>query len=305
MLVIVILLSILLILQTLYLLYYKRQIKDIGKQLAFISEHDSFKFIHTQIKPEEISHLIDLCNTMLHKNRELNQEFIHKSSEINETIVSLSHDIRTPLTSLDGYLQLADRATEIEEKEKYIALAATRMKQLNRLVDELFLYTKLQNPAYTLELAPITTENILKKSLFTFIEDFKKHETEPQLYLLKKTPPIKGNENALERVFENIIKNYFVHGSGSLNIVEEEHEKELHIHFSNTLMQEQSVDFDKIFTRFYKVDASRSQQSTGLGLSIVKSLMSKMDGTVQASLKGNQFTLTLTFTKGSNDNGDY
>lgn len=298
-----ILLSVLLILQSIYFIYYKRQIKAIGKQLAFISEHDSFKFIHTQIKPKEISHLIGLCNTMLRKNRELNQEFIHKSSEINETIVSLSHDIRTPLTSLDGYLQLANRVESTEEKSNYLALASTRIKQLNRLVDELFLYTKLQNPAYTLELGTMTTVNVLKNSLFTFLDDFTKRETEPQLELLDDSPTIEGNENALERVFENIIKNYFVHGKGDLNIIEEENEKGVKIHFRNALKHEQSVDFGKIFTRFYKVDASRSQQSTGLGLSIVKSLMLKMNGNTQATLEDNQFTLTLTFMKGSS-NGD-
>ncbi len=73
-----ILLSIALTIQTVYLLYYKKQIKDIGNQLSFISQHHSFKFIQTQIKPKEIARLIDLCNTLLSNQRELNQDFIKK-----------------------------------------------------------------------------------------------------------------------------------------------------------------------------------------------------------------------------------
>src|SRR5690625_201613 len=103
MVVLVVTLSLLLLIVTSYLLYYKSQIKEIGNQLAFISKHNSFKFIQTQIKPKEISQLIDVSNTLLYRQRELNQQFISKSDEINATIVSLSHDIRTPLTSLDGY----------------------------------------------------------------------------------------------------------------------------------------------------------------------------------------------------------
>jgi len=304
MLIIVILLIMLLILQTIYLLYYKSQIKDIGNQLSFISKHHSFKFIQTQIKPREISSLIDRCNTILRKQRELNQEFIHKSEEINTTIVSLSHDIRTPITSLDGYLQLAKRAEETKEKTKYIELAETRIKQINTLVDELFLYTKLQNPAYTLELEPIKMTNMLKKCLFTFIDDFTKNESEPILKLLESASEIKGNENALERIFDNIIKNYIVHGKGDLNIHEEEKEDEVFIHFTNLVKHEQSLDFDKIFTRFYKEDVSRTKHSTGLGLSIVKSLMEKMNGSVQADLKDNHFCITLTFTKIKKGNHD-
>src|SRR5690625_4811915 len=103
MLIALILLSVALTAQTIYFVYYKNQIKDIGDQLAFISKHNSLNFIQTQIKPREIYRLIDLCNTLLHKQREMNQEFNQRNEEINATIVSLSHDIRTPLTSLDGY----------------------------------------------------------------------------------------------------------------------------------------------------------------------------------------------------------
>ena len=100
MLIALVLASLALIIQTIYLIYYKSQIKDIENQLAFISKHDSFKFIQTQIKPKEIYQLIDVCNTLLRNQRKQNQDFISKSEEINETIISLSHDIRTPLTTI-------------------------------------------------------------------------------------------------------------------------------------------------------------------------------------------------------------
>lgn len=297
MLIALILLSIIFIAQTAYLLYYKNQIKDIGTQLSFISKHHSFKFIQTQIKPKEISRLIDLCNTQLRNQRELNQEFIQKSEEINATIVSLSHDIRTPITSLDGYLQLAERSGDFQEKTQYVTMAQTRIKQITTLVDELFLYTKLQNPDYTLEIEPIDISNVLKRHLFSFLDEFSQNGKEPDFNLPESPIYIAGNESALERICENIIRNYFVHGKGALMIRYEEQENEVLFHFTNLVKQSQLINFEKIFTRFYKEDPSRTNHSSGLGLSIVKSLMEKMNGYVHADLKGNQFCISLTFIK--------
>lgn len=281
--------------QTVYILYYKNQVRDIGNQLAFISEHDSFKFIQSQIKPKELYQLMNLCNELLREKREQNQEFERKSEEINETIVSLSHDIRTPLTSLDGYLQLAERSDQLKEKKHYITLAQTRMKQIITLVDQLFLYTKLKNQDYRLELDSIEVVNVLKRRLFFFIEEFSHKNTEPILNLPEFPVRMVGDETALERIYENIIRNYIFHGDGNLIITHEKKQGEFHLHFNNKLKPNQSIHFNKIFSRFYKEDPSRSQLSSGLGLSIVKSLVEKMNGHVYADLKDGQFCIVLIF----------
>lgn len=231
MLIVLILLSALFAIQSIYLLSYKRQINDIGNQLSFISEHHSFKFIQTQMKPRKIYRLIDLCNTLLRNQRELSQDFIKRSEEFNATIVSLSHDIRTPITSLDGYLQLAKRSQDINEKTQYILLAETRIKQITTLVDELFLYTKLQNPDYILELKSIDINNMLKISLFAFLDAFSQSGKEPNINLPDSSIYIQGNESALERVYENIIRNYLSHGEGALTIRSEEKDDEVLFHF--------------------------------------------------------------------------
>lgn len=92
MLVALVLVSIAFVAQSVYLLYFKQQIKDIGKQLSFISKNHSFKFIQIQIRSKEM-YEAQLCNMLLNNQRELNRQFIQKNKEVNATIVSLSHDI--------------------------------------------------------------------------------------------------------------------------------------------------------------------------------------------------------------------
>ncbi|MFC6331646.1 sensor histidine kinase [Paenibacillus septentrionalis] len=293
----IILLSAALIAQTLYMLIYRNQIKDIGNQLSFISEHQSFKFIHMHMRNKEMYQLVQSCNHLLRSQRELNQKFIQKNEEVNTTIVSLSHDIRTPLTSLGGYLQLAERAEDCEEKSSYIHLALTRMKQITSLVDELFYYTKLQNRQYALELEALDVIDMLHKRLFSVIDEFSRLGKEPDMYLPESPVYIFGNAKALERVFENILSNYFLHGNGNLCIRYEDKLGEATLHFTNQVGENHNIEGDKVFTRFYKVDPSRTLHSTGLGLSIVQSLMEKMNGNAKVQVDGNLFCLSATFKK--------
>ncbi|WP_405116097.1 HAMP domain-containing sensor histidine kinase [Paenibacillus sp. FSL K6-1217] len=290
-------LLLLLIGQTIYLLNYRRQVSQISSQLSFIMEHQSRKLVATQLKPREISRLVRECNNLLSRQRAMGEQFSRKNQEMNLAITSLSHDIRTPLTSLDGYLQLALRTEAEQEKGRYVELAQSRIQQIIKLVDELFLYTKLQNPEYELELQPVDVVEVLKRNLFTFIDAFAGSESEPELRLPEHSPRVMGDIHALERIFTNIIGNYFIHGEGPLAIEVEDRQDMLCIRFMNRPKAGSSVDTEKIFTRFYREDPSRTRHSSGLGLSIVKALMEKMNGDVSANSASGTFSIHIEFAK--------
>ncbi|MEK3683280.1 sensor histidine kinase [Paenibacillus sp. FSL R10-2736] len=279
------------------MLNYKSQIRQIGNQLSFIMEHQSLKFIATQLKPKEINHLVRECNLLLSRQRALDEQFSRKNQEMNSTIISLSHDIRTPLTSLDGYLQLALRAEAEQDQSHYVRLAQSRIQQIIKLVDELFLYTKLQNPEYIFELRPVDVIGVLKRNLFTFIEDFARCGYEPELQLPERPVMVSGDMNAVERVFANIIGNYFIHGDGPLSVGVEDRQDTLCIRFTNRLKAGSKVDTEKVFTRFYKEDPSRTLHSSGLGLSIVSALTGKMNGHAEAECISDTFSISTAFKK--------
>lgn len=296
-LVILILLATLLIAQTIYLLNYRRQVKQISSQLSFIMEHESRKQIVTQLKPKEIGRLVQDCNNLLSRQTEMGEQFSRKNQEMNLAVTSLSHDIRTPLTSLDGYLQLALRTEAEQDKERYVRLAQSRIQQIIKLVDGLFLYTRLQNPEYELELRPVDMVEVLKRNLFTFIDDFTRTGEEPELRLPEQPVLVMAEQNAVERILTNLLGNYFIHGDGPLTVEAEVKQDTLCIRFTNRLKAGSSVDTEKIFTRFYREDPSRTRHSSGLGLSIVKALMEKMNGDVSANSANGTFTIHIEFAK--------
>src|SRR5699024_700818 len=114
------------------------------------------------------------------------------------------------------------RTEDARETNHYITQAQTRTGRINRLVDELLLYTKLENKDYTLDLESINLVHVLKKRLFTFIDEFSGSGYEPDISLPESSIHIMGNGSALERIFENIIKNYLLHGEGTMAIRYEE-----------------------------------------------------------------------------------
>src|SRR5699024_1675026 len=201
---------------------------------------------------------------------------------------------------LGGYLHLADNTENLPKKSRYITLAHNRMKHIVTLVDELFFYTKLQNPEYNLELYTVDVNDVLQKQLFSVMDDFSRLGKEPELQLPESPVYLEGNTNALERVFENIFNNYFLHGEGALSIRYVKRQNRAVIHFENMLGTDKHVEVDKIFNRFYKGDASRTHRSSGLGLFIVQSLMQKMNGSVDVNIKDEKFCLSLTIEKEDN-----
>ncbi|GAF17367.1 hypothetical protein JCM19046_1876 [Bacillus sp. JCM 19046] len=95
-----------------------------------------------------------------------------------------------------------------------------------------------------------------------------------------------------------------MHGVGALTVRFEENENEFKLFFSNPLNESHLLEFDNLFTPFYKADSSRSNLSSGLGLSIVQSLVEKMAGSAQAHVSGNQFSIQLTLPKQSKETTD-
>lgn len=290
----IVLLSLIIVALATYFIYYKRQITNIAEQLEFIIENQSFKRIQTQIHPAEISRLVALCNKSLDSHRELERNFASRNAIINQTIVSLSHDIRTPLTSLGGYLQLAKDSSD---QHKYIQMAESRITQINTLVDELFLYAKLQNPDYELDMRTIDITNYVQKQLFKYIEQFNAHHREPIINFDTEQIKISANDHAMERILENLINNYFIHGTGNLSVTSEVSKEHIKFNFSNQMSNTHHIDIDNIFTQFYKEDQARAEQSSGLGLSIVRALMHKMGGIVSAQADNDHFTIELSFPK--------
>lgn len=266
-------LAVIIIIQAFIMWKYQRQIKDICRQLSFLMEHDSNKLIQRETDIGGIGELSDKLNELLDLRKKERNEYRKKEELIADTYTNLSHDIRTPLTSLDGYFQLIEECDNIDDQRRYLDIIRERLNSLNEMLEELFTFTKLKNDSYKLELTECCINRILKEAVFSYYDEWKKQ--------------------GLRRVIQNVIKNGLDHGEKNISIELTRKDNHALLKISNYTEHPENIDLSHVFERFYKADVARGRASTGLGLSIAKELVERMNGDISARIQGNDFIIEI------------
>lgn len=276
---------------------YRRQVKSICRQLQFIIDHQTNMKLSADGRYFGMEALADKINTLLLETEEKRRTVQTQETVIRETITNLSHDIRTPLTSLDGYVQLLEDSDSKDEQARYIGIIRKRIEALRGILDELFLYAKLQDNAYLPAMEHVELNRIVYDTVFSFYEDCKARGLEPQVSVCEAHVYTCGNETMIGRMLQNIIKNSLEHGKKDVRIQLAAEEKKIIFFCANKVEHAEQIDIDRVFERFYKADSARANSSTGLGLSIAHSLAEKMGAEMSASLEEDQFTVTVMFER--------
>ncbi len=283
------------ILQSIIIWKYQRQGKDICRQLAFLMKHDSNMLIHREFDLGGIGMLSDRLNDLLELRRKEKQYYQEKETLIADTYTNLSHDIRTPLTSLDGYFQLMEACENVEEQRRYLSIIHERIHSLNEMLEELFMFTKLKNESYRLELTSCCINRILKETVFSYYDDWVRREIQPDIQITEEQLYIDGNKQGLSRIIQNVIKNGLDHGEKKIRIVLKREQNQAVLRISNQVTASEQIDIEHVFDRFYKADAARSKTSTGLGLSIAREFVRRMNGEIGAKIEENEFIVEMRF----------
>ena len=283
------------ILQSIIMWKYQRQVKDICRQLAFLMKHDSNMLIHREFGLGGIGMLSDRLNDLLELRRKEKLYYQEKETLIADTYTNLSHDIRTPLTSLDGYFQLMEACENVEEQRRYLNIIHERIHSLNEMLEELFMFTKLKNESYRLELTSCCINRILKETVFSYYDDWVRREIQPDIQITEEQLYIDGNKQGLSRIIQNVIKNGLDHGEKKIRIVLKREQNQAVLRISNQVTASERIDIEHVFDRFYKADAARSKTSTGLGLSIAREFVRRMNGEIGAKIEENEFIVEMSF----------
>lgn len=269
-----------------YLIILYTQVRE-WLQVLRKSSEDSNLRLTSQIRTPLVRDFCRQVNQTLDQQKDLVVQHKRASQELKY----ISHDIRTPLTGARGYVQLL----QSRQQEPALTAVANRLEELENLLDQLFLYSKLSQDDYDLEMAELAIYPILAKSLAGFYQQYQEAGLELDLDFPDEDWCLEANEEALERIFSNLLKNALIHGQGQVKIWQDGQQ----LHFENQLANVDDIEVDRLFERFYQADASRQKRSSGLGLSIVAHLMEKLGGQARASLDKEKKRLRLTLDFGN------
>ena len=124
------------------LLLYRRQVRGLSQQLKNL-EPGSNQRLTCSVRDRNFLSLCRLINTYIDSQQKLVLQALEAEEELKYTIASVSHDIRTPLTGASGYMQMVEKTENPEKKKEYCRIVRGRLKDLEQLLDQLFLYTRL------------------------------------------------------------------------------------------------------------------------------------------------------------------
>lgn len=262
--------------------YMRKAIREIKRGFSEKLYTDTNTPIMLSSHDKLVSSLANDINVELKELQKQKHRYIQGDKELKNAITNISHDLRTPLTTICGYLNLLDKEEKSEHIARQLSIIKNRTFALKQLVEELFRYTTIisdtENSVYT----ETVINNVLEDCISSYYAIFKEKGITPNINLCEQKIVRSVDKTALLRIFNNIIDNAIKYSEGDLTISLFENGK---IVFSNHTSDLNEIQIGKLFDRFYTVNTAR--KSTGLGLSIAKALIEKMDGNISADYINN------------------
>lgn len=265
----------------------KRDIQGICKDLKEKLSEDTNLLLTTVSSDKKMKEITVALNEQLKMLQNERHRFQQGDQELKEAITNISHDIRTPLTAMNGYLDLIEKENENANIKRYLTIIKNRSETIEQLMNELFQYSIVVSEN-EISLENVTVNAVLEESILSFYAIMKEKDIMPKIHISEKKVVRNLNKDMLYRVFSNLMQNAIRHSDGDLEISLSENGV---IVFSNHASKLTQVQVSKLFNRFYTVEEARN--STGLGLSIAKTLIENMNGRMKAEYKEDKLSIII------------
>ena len=216
-----------------------------------------------------------------------------------QLIGDVTHELRTPLTSIKGYMEgLVDGVLpSTSETFNQIHHEADR---LSRLVDDLQELSRVEAKAYSLDVRPVVVSSLVQTTVKRLSPQASAKHIALRSDLPADLPPIQADEDRVAQVLVNLVANaiQYTPEGGNVTISAARHLDEVHISVSDTGIGIPPEHIPNLFTRFYRVDKSRSRNAgggSGIGLTIAKHLVEAHGGRIWVESKGEGQGTIFTF----------
>ena len=215
-------------------------------------------------------------------------ERLREFDRLKDEFISLvSHELRTPLTSIRGYLELLldGGAGELtEDQGRFLAVVDRNSKRLMHLVGDLLFLAQVEAGKLALELTDVDLDDVVAEA----VEAAKPFADEKGIELrttVEPTPLMIGDRGRLAQVLDNLVSNAlkFTSDGGSVDVLVSSTNGEAVVEVRDTGMGIPQTEQGQLFDRFFRSSEAteRAIPGTGLGLTIVKAIVERHEGTIE------------------------
>jgi signal transduction histidine kinase len=242
---------------------------------------------------DEIGELAESFNSMADALEEV-------ENKRRDFISNVSHEIRSPITSIKGFIGgILDGVVPKEKHNYYLTIAYEEIQRLTRLVNDLLDLSAIESGQFRLRIEEVDINEIIRQTVIRFEPKVMRRKVKVDVLLQGDKLMVAGDKDRLTQVITNLMDNSmkYVPVSGNINIKTVVKGSKAFVSIFNDGPSIPESEIKYIWDRFYKDDKARSSKvSTGLGLSIVRSIITQLGEDVWVENKepnGVVFTFTL------------
>ena len=207
-----------------------------------------------------------------------------------EVTNALAHDIKTPLFIISGYAQNLKENVNIDKREHYCDRIIERTQEVDELIHKMLDFSSLENIEQKLDLSDVDLNAVIRKTIDEF-----ENIAGKKLFKINTTEScqIKADKNLITQALSNLIDNAVKYSDEETEIVIDISEKSFAI--ANTCSIITNEDIKLLTQPYYRADKTRESKGSGLGLSIVKTILDLHNYKLDIKLDGNMITFTVIF----------
>jgi len=226
-------------------------------------------------RKDEFGALAQSLNQMAKRLRADNETLKKLYDKQRQFFADITHEIRNPLHTISGSLEMLQlKNLPPEQRQRYVETAARQAERINRLFKDLMTLQRYDSDSYFIEKKPFDLQLILED----IEEMFRNQAAEKELDLIvdKKPVTVFADPNKIEQVLENLVSNALKYtNEGYVKVSLSESDTKLTVKVEDSGIGISDDHLSRLFDRFYRTDKARSRDKggTGLGLSVVKSIL--------------------------------
>lgn len=225
--------------------------------------------------------------------RKAQLNYMQGNRDLKTAVTNISHDLRTPLTAICGYMELLKRERLSNTALHYLDIMENRIYTLKSLTETFFDYSVILTSQSGKNKEQLSLNTLLEETTAAYYGALKNAGIEPLISIPETEVRRFADRQALTRILANLMDNAIKYGGRNLSVTLT---TDGSITFRNRADKLDELTAGRLFERFFTVESG--ERSTGLGLSIAKTLTEELGGSIKSDFADSCLSITIYFPQG-------
>lgn len=258
----------------------------IQKKLRIIISNETNEKMLLSTDDKYLISVLREINNLLSYNQKTIATHLKTKNSMKKMLSNISHDLKTPLTVILGYVETLQVDSTLSSEERDVLLSKVQNKtiELLNLINKFFNLAKLESGDKDITITKVNMNEVCRKNILSFFDVLTSKGFEVNINIPGKNFYALGNEEALNRILNNLISNAVKYGCEGkfLGLYLRTDKEFVYVDICDKGKGIDELHKDRVFERLYTLEDSRNKlfQGSGLGLTITKRLVEKMGGEI-------------------------